>query len=92
MKKAIIKSGQTWADAAIEYFGTVEAVVELAAVNGASCSDDPPAGQEIWLPDKIWDARVQRYCQDQGIAPATARDESGKRPSVFSEEFNDIYL
>ena len=92
MKQARVQSGQTWADLAVQHFGTLEAVVELAMTNVASLSDDPAPGQLIWLPDRVWDAPQQSYCKKHGVQPATARDESGERPSVFAEEFNDIYL
>lgn len=85
--KAVVKDGQTLADIAIQEYGSLSAVVELANVNGMAISDIPGAGVELTLPDKIFNRAMQNYCKANEVEPATERDTSGLRLGIFTEEF-----
>lgn len=85
--KAVVKDGQTLADIAIQEYGSLSAVVELANVNGMAISDIPGAGVELTLPDKIFNRAMQSYCKANEVEPATERDTSGLRLGIFTEEF-----
>lgn len=85
--KVTAKDGQTLADIAIQEYGSLSAVVELAKVNGMAISDVPSAGTELSLPEKIYNKAMQNYCKANGVEPATERDTSGICLRIFTEEF-----
>lgn len=82
-----VKDGQTLSDIAIQEYGSLEAVVELARANGYAITDLPEAGTELVLPDGIYDKTMQRYCKANEVEPATARDTSALRLGIFTGEF-----
>lgn len=85
--KVTVKSGQTLADIAIQEFGSLMAVVELAKKNGMDITDVPEAGSEISLPEKTYNRAMQTYCKANEVEPATELDTSGLRLGIFTEEF-----
>ena len=52
MRKATVRVNQTLVDIAVQYCGSVEAVFELAQMNGLSVTDELTAGQELILPEQ----------------------------------------
>ncbi len=85
--KVISKDGQTLADIAIQEYGSLQAVVDLARANGMAVTDVPGAGVELVLPDKVFNRTMQTYCKAHKVEPATERDTSGLRLGIFTEEF-----
>ena len=85
--KVTVKSGQTLADIAIQEFGSLMAVVELAKKNGMDITDVPEAGSEISLPEKTYNRAMQTYCKANEVEPSTELDTSGLRLGIFTEEF-----
>lgn len=86
--KTVVKDGQSLLDIAIEAFGTWEAMMDLSRVNGLSMSEVPDT-DELLLPDKVYDVRMQNFCRNNDVCPSTARDigESIVTAGVFTEQF-----
>lgn len=93
MRTTGVRSGQTWADLAVEHYGTLEAVVELAAANGEAVSDTPQAGHIIVLPEAASYPGVIRELRRRGAHPGTANDalEAEDRQGVFTLQFTKQY-
>lgn len=89
--KVTVKDGQTLADIAIQEFGTVDALPDLARVNSLAMSDIPTVGALLILPDKSYNVTMQQYCKAHDVSPATARDESGISWGVFTKQFTEQF-
>lgn len=85
------KDGQTLADVAVQEFGSLEAVMELARLNGMSVTEIPGAGRSLKLPDGSWNKTKASWCKAHSVSPATERDESGARERIFTEEFTEEF-
>lgn len=72
MEKVTVKSGQTLADIALQTKGTLEAVEEIADMNGMTVTEQPEAGTELELPAATWDRLMENYCTRNEVVPATA--------------------
>ena len=72
MKTVVVKSGQTLLDIALQEKGTIEAIEEIAALNGLSVTDDLTAGMEIELPAGVWNKMFETYCKNNDVMPSTA--------------------
>lgn len=83
----IVKDGQTLADIAIQEYGSLDALADIAMINGMAMTEVPDAGTVLQLADKVYDRVMQDYCKVNNVSPATARDLSGVRLSIFSEQF-----
>lgn len=90
MKKQKTHSGQTLADVAIQTKGTIEALVDIAEVNGISVTDVMGA-HEVTIPDKTYSPTLQRYIHARGIAPATSKDNSAVRLHAFTQQFSLVF-
>ena len=89
MDKTQIKAGQSWWDVGVELAGAWEAGIDLALALGVSMTEAPPL-----LPVSTqlsYNKPMQRYCQAEGVSPATLLDETGIRWQIFAEPFNKIY-
>lgn len=63
---------QSLFDIAISYFGTVEAVIDIAFVNNISITDELTPGQVLKLPNKDYGFKeVIKYYRAEKIQPAT---------------------
>ncbi len=89
--EAVVKDGQTLADIAVQECGSLEALADIAVMNGLALTDVPAAGTVIRLPDREYDRVMREYCAANGVSPATARDMSGVRLGIFSEEFTKVF-
>lgn len=89
--KVQVKDGQTLADVAVQEYGSWEAMVAIARENGMSMTEVPQAGQELTLPDGAWNRMMQRWCKDNDVSPATARDGGQVRLRIFGEEFTEEF-
>lgn len=85
------KDGQTLSDIAIQEYGSLEAVMELARVNGMSVTEVPSAGRVLTLPDGNWNKAMASWCKAHDVSPATARDDSGERDRIFTKEFTEEF-
>lgn len=72
MKTVIVKSGQTLMDIALQEKGSIEAIEEIAALNGLSVTEELSAGTVLKLPASIWNKLFENYCKDNDVSPATA--------------------
>lgn len=89
MKTTSAKNGQTWADLAVEHYGTLEAVVDLAAANGAAVSDTPPVGTGIMLPPSTSRPAIVRELKQRDARPGTADVEETGR--VFTQQYAEQF-
>lgn len=78
---------QTIFDIALQSFGSVEAVFDIALLNGISVTDILPVGLNLELPDADYGFReVVNYYKSNRIAPATAdRDSYLLSDYIFSQ-------
>lgn len=90
-KKTITTQAQTWWDIGVELSGAWQAGVDLALAHNASMTDLPVLGLSISSRDKVYNLPMQRYCHAEGVAPATAYDETGVRWQIFSPTFNATF-
>ena len=89
MDKTQIKAGQSWWDVGVELAGAWEAGIDLALALGVSMTEAPPL---LTLSTQAsYNKPMQRYCQAEGVSPATLYDETGIRWQIFAEPFNKIY-
>ena len=86
------RAGQTLADIAIQEYGTLEAAMELARVNGLSLTDIPVPGSGIQLPDKVFDRAMARHCKEAGVSPATQHPAGKPAPGIFTGEFTEEFV
>lgn len=87
--KAIVQAGQTLFDIAIQEYGTLESVMQLAKVNNLSITEVLMAGQVLDVPDQVYDKKVADYCKNNQITPATADEmDSLIKLRVFSKIFS----
>lgn len=88
-----VRDGQTLADIAIQEYGSLEALPELARVNGLSVSQDIVTGRVLQLPQLTFNRMMQGYCKDHGVRPATMRGREGDaRLRVFTKEFTKDFI
>lgn len=85
--KVKVKDGQTLSDIAVQEYGSLAAVMELAWENGMALTDIPAPGSELTLPEKVYDRAMEDYCKVNGVSPATQRDTSAVRLHIFTKEF-----
>lgn len=74
MKKVTVKAGQTLADIAIQEYGELSAIVDIALMNELSVTAEPPAGTVLYLPNKIYNKQMADYCRRNDVKPATLKD------------------
>lgn len=72
MKTVIVKSGQTLMDIALQEKGSIEAIEEIAALNGLTVTEELAAGMVLELPAGIWNKLLENYCKNNDVSPATA--------------------
>jgi len=72
MKKIKVLNNQSLFDIAVQEYGTVEAVFELAMANGLGITDELNAGQELVVPESDFTApEIVEYYKKNGLHPAT---------------------
>lgn len=89
--EVVVRDGQTLADVAIQEYGALEAVVQLAFDNGMSVSDVPQTGAALRLHEKTYSRVMRDYCRARGVQPSTLRGNSTTRERIFNEVFNDTF-
>lgn len=83
-----VQDGQNLADIAIQEYGSLEALVDLAAENGISVTTDLKAGQELTISKRFYNKQMMSYCKSHSIHPATVYDQSGVRLGIFTKQFS----
>lgn len=73
VRKAIVKTGQTLQDIAIQYCGNLGALSELATMNNLALTQEIAAGQELLLPAVV-DKRVEVVFRAGGYFPAAGNN------------------
>ncbi|MDC9722358.1 MAG: hypothetical protein PSN34_06245 [Urechidicola sp.] len=75
----IAQNNKSLFDIAIQYFGTAQAVFEVANQNLLSVTDQLTPGQEIELPEasEFQQKEIANYYAKNGIVPATADEPEG---------------
>lgn len=86
-----VKDGQTLADIAMQEYGALEAIVQMAFDNGMSVSDVPQVGAILHLHDKTYNRVMHDYCRAHSVQPATQRSSDTSSARIFNEVFNDIF-
>lgn len=71
MDRVKVITGQTLFDIAIQTSGSIEAVLEIAAANDISVTDDLEPGKELEVP-RVVNQTIADYFRVNGITPATA--------------------
>ena len=89
--EVVVRDGQTLADVAIQEYGALEAVVQLAFDNSISVSDVPQTGTALRLHEKTYSRVMRDYCRTRGVQPATLRGNSTTRERIFNDIFNDTF-
>lgn len=90
--KVTVLPRQTISDIAIQIYGDIRAVIDLAVANGIGVTDDIEPGTELECPDVVYDPYVQSYVIRNGISPATGLTEEDIQTRVFQEEFTQEYM
>ena len=81
--KQQVKSGQNLLDVTLKHTGSIEAIFEIAVINGISVTDNVE-GSTLELGDVNNKSIVNTYTSEN-IAPATDADKG----TVFSEVFSE---
>lgn len=68
---------QTLSDIAIQVYGDISGVVDIAAANNIGITDELVPGQELHCPEVVYDNYMQQYVRKRSIKPAT--NENTKR-------------
>ena len=83
--KTVVQAGQTLLDIAVQEYGTIEAVFMLAKAT-------LQAGQEIEIPEKVYNSELADYCQRNSVCPATSETASNAiRLRIFTEQFTEQF-
>jgi hypothetical protein len=85
MRQAVVHSGQSIFDIAIQHCGDVSAAYDISVMNVITLSSQLMPGQVLKLP-KVADMHIVEELKQLGIAPATAAQHSD-----FPEEMNGIF-
>ena len=87
-----VRQRQTLADIAIQVYGDLRAVGDIAYANSISMTDGLVPGTVLECPDVVYDRYLQDYVTENRVSPATAR--SGKDDmglGIFTDEFTEEY-
>lgn len=87
MRTIKAKAGQTLSDIAVCVFGFLEAVTEIARLNGIPITEKLKDGQELRLPEIRSGGTMQKFCQDKNISCATEIDTASTMQRIFTKEF-----
>lgn len=85
--EVIVKARQTLSDIAIQVYGDVRAVSDIAYVNGISVTDTLEEGMALQCPEIVYDRYMQSYVRNNRISPATEYVGGDLRIRIFTEEF-----
>lgn len=74
MRRIAIRDNQNLLDIAIQEYGTVNNLIELARVNSISVTDVLVSGENLQItPSIVSDENIKKYYKSENIIPATAQ-------------------
>lgn len=82
-----VKARQTLSDIAVQVYGDVRGVVDIAYANDIGVTDVLDEGTVLQCPDIVYDRYMQSYVQNNRISPATEYTGGDLRIKIFTEEF-----
>lgn len=85
MRSVVAHRNQSLLDIAIQEYGSVEAVVDIAMENDLSITDPLTPGQVILIPGDPIDSDIVTYYANRNIKPATAISELEQPMSIIFE-------
>lgn len=86
--KVKVLSGQSLSDIAIQVYGNVQRVMELALENGVSVTDELESGQLLsYSAERVMDKGIARYYEVRRIRPATMY-VGGDTMGIFDGSFD----
>lgn len=71
----VAKERQTLEDISLQYCGGVEAMIDVAALNGLSVTEELADGQVIVVPDVAYSSKIVNRYRVKHIEPATEASE-----------------
>ena len=90
--KVIVKPRQTLCDIAMQIYGDLRAVGDLAMANSIPMTADLTPGSYIECPEVSYDKYLQDYVSENKVSPATAYDGSSRlHVGIFTEEFTEEF-
>lgn len=84
-----LQQGQTLADIAIQEYGTIEVLMDIAILNGLGADASLPTGTVIRLPDLNPEPRMAERVKAQAIQPAT--DPLADHFRIFAGTFDKTF-
>lgn len=90
--EVIVKPRQTLQDIAIQVYGDIRAVADIAKANDIAITDDIMPGTILMCPEVVYDRYLQDYVSMNAVSTATALDGNVPLKGVFSEEFTKEYM
>ncbi len=90
MNTVKVKAYQTMADIAIQEYGMLEAVCDIARSNQLGITETLVDGMLLVLPDVSYNKKMKEHCKINNISPATEPDRNlwGIFTEEFTQEFN----
>lgn len=87
--KVTVLMRQTLSDIALQVYGDISGLPDIARANNLSVTAELQPGQVLECPDVVYDAYLQNYVRTYGIKPATEyNDSEGEiRQRIFTEQF-----
>lgn len=91
--KVIVEQRQSLADIAIQVYGDIRGVIDIAQANNLSVTADLEAGTELKCPDVTYDPYLQTYARKNNIKSATGLSELDEvQPRIFTDQFTKEYI
>ena len=90
MRTVVVAAEQTLADIAIQEFGSLEAVYDIAEMNDIPIAARLQDGALLKLPDKQYNTKMREFCALNMVKPATEVGDELCR--VFSVEFSKEFI
>ena len=91
--KVIVAQRQSLADLAIQVYGDVRGVTDIAKANNLSITADIDAGTELECPDVVYDPYLQDYARKNKINPASGLSNLDEvQARVFTDQFTKEYI
>lgn len=90
--KVTVRPRQTLADIAIQVYGDLSAICDIAAANAISITDELVPGISLECPETVYDRYLQDYVTANEISPATGFEDDGTLSvGIFTDEFTEEY-
>lgn len=90
--KVKVLQRQTLSDIALQIYGDISGIVELAMANSIGVADQLTPGTVLECPDVVFDNYLQNYARTNNIIPATAYDGLGEiSERIFTDQFTEEF-